>query len=76
MEDVALIIFMAFVIPLWLVLYYVTKWKKDKAITPEDEGLLSDLRRNADKLESRLDNLERILDAEVPEWRQKYHDPL
>ncbi len=76
MEDVALIIVMAFVVPLWIVMHYITRWKKDKAITPEDEGLLTDLRKDAEKLEHRLNNLERILDSEVPEWRQKYNDPL
>ena len=75
-EIVPLIILMGFVLPLWIVFHYITKWKKDKNITPEDEHMLTDLRRNAEKLEQRLISMERILDEEVPDWRSRRHDPL
>lgn len=73
---VPLIVFMSLVLPLWLILHYVTKWKKDKTITPEDEYVLGDLRSNAERLEQRLAVMERILDDEVPDWRQRANDPL
>lgn len=73
---IPLILLMVVVVPLWLILHYVTKWKQNKAITPEDESTLADLRDNAEKLERRLHVMERILDDEVPDWRQRSHDPL
>lgn len=76
MEFVPIIIFCGFVLPLWLLLHYITKWKKSKTISPDDEGLLNDLRKYAERLESRLYSVERILDSEVPDWRRRYDDPL
>ncbi|MCH8861497.1 MAG: envelope stress response membrane protein PspB [Proteobacteria bacterium] len=76
MEETVPILIFTLVVPLWLILHYVTKWKKDKTITPENESTLGDLRANAEKLEQRLIVMERILDDEIPEWRQRAHDPL
>ena len=39
---------------------------------PEDETNLGEMRRSAERLEDRLRSLERILDDEVPGWRNKY----
>lgn len=76
MSEVTGILFITVLLPLWMILHYVTKWKKDKTITPENESTLGDLRANAEKLEQRLTVMERILDDEVPDWRQRAHDPL
>jgi len=62
---------MGFVLPLWIVMHYITVWRRDKNITPEDEHMLTDLRKNAEKLEQRLVSMERILDEEVPDWRSR-----
>ena len=70
------IIFIAAVIPLWLILHYVTKWKSTKTITADDETLLTDLRTSAEKLESRLHVMERILDDEIPDWRTRLNDQI
>ena len=70
-EYVPLIILMGFVLPLWIVMHYITVWRRDKNITPEDEHMLTDLRKNAEKLEQRLVSMERILDEEVPDWRSR-----
>ncbi|MEE8370557.1 MAG: envelope stress response membrane protein PspB [Sphingomonadales bacterium] len=74
--DVVPIIIFAAVVPLWLILHYVTKWKTSKTISPDDESLLGNLRKNAEKLEDRLAVMERILDDEVPDWRTRRNDPL
>lgn len=76
MEEVIPILLLTVVLPLWLILHYVTKWKKDKTITPENEDTLSNLRDHAEKLERRLEVMERILDSEVSDWRQRSNDPL
>lgn len=75
-EMIPAIILVSFVLPVWLVLHYVTRWKKYKSISAEDETLLTDLRRKAERLEARLTNMERILDNEVPDWRQRLDDPI
>jgi phage shock protein B len=75
-SEIVPILLITLVLPLWLILHYVTKWKKDKTITPQDEHMLGDLRGNAEKLEQRLAVMERILDDEIPEWRQRANDPL
>ncbi len=79
MEDsgnLAIIGLFFIVIPLWIVLHYATAWKKTKALTPEDEATLDELRRTAERLEERLEVMERILDDEVPDWRSRHHDQI
>ena len=76
MSETIPIILLTVVAPMWLVLHYVTKWKQTKNITPEDEVTLGDIRRSAEKLESRLTVMERILDEEVPGWRSRYNDQI
>jgi phage shock protein B len=73
MEAVPILLIVV-VAPLWIIFHYTTKWKQMKGITPEDEASLGDLRNNADRLEERLRNMERILDDEIPDWRSRQHD--
>lgn len=65
------IIFVSVVLPLAVVLHYVTKWKTSNSLTSEDENMLEDLWKSALKMESRINTLESILDDEVPQWRKK-----
>lgn len=58
-----------------IILHYITEWRKAKVLTPKDEASLEDLRTVAEKLETRLETMERILDDEVPDWRSRRHDP-
>lgn len=75
-ELVPIVLLLVVVAPLWLILRYITIWRRDKTISPENESTLSDLRREAERLEQRLNVMERILDDEVPDWRQRSHDSL
>ena len=70
------ILIIVVVMPIWIVFHYVTVWKRDKSLSAEDESSFGDLRGNAEKLEDRLNSLERILDEEIPDWRQRQNDPL
>ncbi|HET9810316.1 MAG TPA: envelope stress response membrane protein PspB [Sphingomicrobium sp.] len=54
----------------WLVFHYVTKWKQAKTLTVGDEQLLDGLHELARRLDDRLCTIERIMNAENPEWRQ------
>ncbi len=63
------ILFMTVIAPLWIVFHYVTRWRMSKTLTSEDEKILADLWRSADRMEARITNIERILDAESKDWR-------
>ncbi|MSP66661.1 MAG: envelope stress response membrane protein PspB [Alphaproteobacteria bacterium] len=71
MSFMAAILFMGVVAPIWIVAHYVTRWRMAKSLTSEDERLFAELSQSADRMERRLNNLERILDADSPDWRQK-----
>ncbi len=67
-----LIVFLIFVAPLWLFLHYRSKRKTDSALSSQDLERLQVLSEKAEAMQSRVDTLERILDAESPTWRRKY----
>jgi phage shock protein B len=58
------IIFVAFVLPLWIVFHYMSKWRTSRGLAAQDEKLLTDLWDAARRMEERLDNLERALGPE------------
>jgi len=68
---VPIVVFMVIVAPIWLILHYATRNSASKRLTSKDESLLQDLHENARRMEERIHNLERILDADAPEWRSK-----
>jgi phage shock protein B len=55
-------------LPLWIIFHYMTKWKTSKGLTAEDEKMLSEVWDSANRMEDRINTLERILDIESPEW--------
>ncbi|MFK8015465.1 MAG: envelope stress response membrane protein PspB [Gammaproteobacteria bacterium] len=71
MNEVFGILFMVIVLPLVIVLHYTTKWKTAKGLSNEDEKMLEDLWESAQKMESRINALETILDNEVADWRKR-----
>jgi phage shock protein B len=69
MEDVVVPIFVCgflFVAMPWLILHYVTQWKKAGGITREDEQLLDELHEMARRLDDRMNSIERIIAADNP----------
>lgn len=67
-----LIIFLIFVAPLWLFLHYRSKRKSEMGLSEEDNQRLQTLSVKAESMQTRIDTLERILDAETPNWRRRY----
>ncbi|MEO1014332.1 MAG: envelope stress response membrane protein PspB [Pseudomonadota bacterium] len=57
-----------------IVFHYITEWRKMKTPTADDERLVDDLWRTAQRLERRVETLERILDKEAPDWRASDED--
>lgn len=68
--GIALIVFIAIPAPLFIVLYFITRWKEAREISGGDERMLEDLWALSQRLEERLESLERIMDNEQPEWRK------
>ena len=71
MSEVIPILLLTVCFPLWIVFHYVTKMKTSKGLTPEDEKMLSEIWESTNKMEERIQTLERILDIETPSWRNR-----
>ena len=70
MEDILVPVFVCgflFIGMPWIILHYVTQWKKQSGISREDENLLDEVYETARRLDDRLHSIERIVAAETPE---------
>lgn len=65
------ILFLVVVVPMWIRHHYRHRTETRRALNAEDERVLADLRALAERMENRVQTLERILDAESPGWRNK-----
>jgi len=68
---VPLIIFMVIVAPIWLILHYATRNSANRRLNTKDEALLEELHESARRMEERIHTLERILDDDSPNWRNR-----
>jgi len=59
------------VLPLAIIMHYVTKWKATKGLSEREERMLEGLWKDSQIMESRLNALEIILDNEAPDWRKR-----
>jgi phage shock protein B len=76
-EFIAILAIVSIFIALpWIILHYVSKWKSQTTLTTEDENLLDELYDLARRLEDRVMTVERIIQAENPNWRALGHDPV
>lgn len=71
MGEVLPILFLTICLPLWIIFHYVTKWKMSKGLSTEDEKMLSEVWESTNRMEERINTLERILDIEAPNWRSR-----
>lgn len=69
--GVALIVFLAIPAPLFIILYFMSKWKQSRELSSADEEMLEELWTLSQRLEERLEALETILDNDAPDWRKK-----
>lgn len=65
MLEAPLIVFLVVVAPIWIVAHYVTRWRMAKTLSPEDEKQFATLWKTVERMEERMGNIERILDAET-----------
>ena len=68
---VLLIILSVTILPLIIIMHYTTKWKATKGLSDDEQRLLEELWQDSQRMESRLNALETILDDEVPKWRNR-----
>ena len=74
---VLMILFLVVVMPLVIIFHFITKWKQMKSVQlKEDEVVIKSHQLEAmdawaEKLEQRVQTLEKLLDAEAPGWRDK-----
>ena len=71
MSEVIPILLLTVCFPIWIVFHYITKMKTSKGLTAEDEKMLSEVWESTNRMEDRIKTLERILDIEAPNWRQR-----
>jgi phage shock protein B len=71
MGEIIPLLFITLCLPLWIILHYMTKWKMSKGLSPEDEKMLSEVWESTNRMEERINTLERILDIEAPSWRKR-----
>jgi phage shock protein B len=65
------VIVAAVVLPLVVILHYVTKWRSSRSLSRDEQKMLEELWQDAQKMESRINALETILDDQVPDWRRR-----
>ena len=71
MSELAIVLCLTIVIPLIVVLHFVTKWKQSREISGDDEKMLEDMYVMSQRMEERIVALETILEDELPDWRKK-----
>ena len=67
----AAVIFLVVIGPLIVVFHYITKWKQTREMSGDDERMLEELWQLSQRLEDRIETLERILDDEPRTHRRK-----
>ena len=65
------IVFLTVVLPTAIVFHYMTKWKALKGLSEEEQQILEELWEFSEKMHSRVESLETILDDAVPDWRRR-----
>ncbi|MEO2266201.1 envelope stress response membrane protein PspB [Pseudoalteromonas pernae] len=66
-----IVIFLIFVAPLWLILHYRSKKQVSQGLSEHEHRQLVELSNKAEKMADRIHTLEKLLDQESPQWRNK-----
>lgn len=56
------LLFTVIVLPIIVVMHFVTKWKSTKGLSAEEQRMLEDLWEDSEKMIARLEALETIID--------------
>lgn len=66
------ILFLVIVAPLWLFLHYRSRRHTAVGLSDDERTRLTALLAQTELLQQRVQTLERLLDADSPEWRQEF----
>jgi phage shock protein B len=69
--TLAVILFLTVLAPLIVIFYFITKWKQTREISGDDERMLEDLWTLSQRVEERIETLERILDDDSTTHRRQ-----
>lgn len=69
----AVTIFLLVVAPIWIGAHYLTRWRMAKSLSPADEERLADLWTLAERLEDRLEVIERLLQDDDDGLDEPHH---
>lgn len=58
-------------VPVALLVFLVGHWRSSRGLSADERRLVTELRDTAEHLRGRIATLERVLDAEVPGWRNE-----
>jgi len=62
--TLAIVLFLTVLGPIIVIFHFITKWRQTREISGDDERMLEELWDLSQRLEERLETLERILDDE------------
>ncbi len=68
---IPIVLFMVIVAPIWLILHYRSKKQVSQGLSEDEFAQLNELIKRADKMGQRIETLEKILDSESPDWRNR-----
>lgn len=63
-----------FVIMPWMFFHYITLWRGQKTLKPDDERIMEDLWRSAKHMERRIETLEALIDNDSKPGTQRRTD--
>lgn len=66
-----MIVFLTIVVPIWITLHYRSLNNSSRALSDEDREGLEEMLETVDRMTDRIVNLEAILDADRPNWRNQ-----
>lgn len=62
-------------VTLWLIMFYGRRGKRPATPEPNGRYDMTQLSSMAESMQERIDILEAILDAEIPDWREQNEQP-
>ena len=68
---VPMILFIVIVAPIWIVMHYLSVRRSGQGLNDQDRLVIEDMLKTVDRLSSRIESLEHILDAESPSWKSQ-----
>ena len=66
---VPMILLLVVVAPIWITLHYRSLKNSSRVLSDDDREALDEMLESVDRMTNRITNLEAILDADHPDWR-------